>query len=87
MKLSSDDFLWPKEEKLFAHVMKLNEAALAFDESEWGNFHSDYFSPYIITVLPHKPWEYHNILIPPGIHEHVIQLLRKKITARLYEPA
>ena len=86
MKLNVDGFLWPEEEKLFAHVMKLNEATLAFDESERGNFCSDYFSPYIIPVLPHEPWEYHNIPIPPGIHECVIQLLREKITAGLYEP-
>jgi len=34
MKLNSDGFLWPEEEKPFAHVMKLNEVVLAFDESE-----------------------------------------------------
>jgi len=87
MKLNSDGFLWPEEEKLFAHVMKLNEAALAFDELEHSNFCSYYFSPYIIPILPHEPWEYCNIPIPPGIHERVIQLLRDKIAARLYEPA
>ena len=87
MKLNSDGFLWPEEEKPFAHVMKLNEAALAFDESECGNFRSSYFSPYIIPILPHEPWEYRNIPIPPGIREHVIQLLRDKIAAGLYEPA
>jgi len=87
MKLNPDDFLWPEEEKLFVHVMKLNEVALAFDESERGNFRSDYFSPYIIPVLPHEPWEYCNIPIPPGIRERVIQLLRDKIAAGLYEPA
>ncbi|KIK17778.1 hypothetical protein PISMIDRAFT_84369, partial [Pisolithus microcarpus 441] len=67
MKLNADNFLWPEEEKLFCHIMKLNECALAFDESEQGNFRSDYFTPYIIPVLPHEPWEYRNILIPPGI--------------------
>ena len=34
MKLNVDGFLWPEEETLFAHVMKLNEATLAFDESK-----------------------------------------------------
>ena len=86
MKLNVDGFLWLEEEKLFAHVMKLNEATLAFDKSEQGNFCSDYFSFYIIPILPHKPWEYYNIPIPPGIRERVIQLLREKITAGLYEP-
>ncbi|KIN98917.1 hypothetical protein M404DRAFT_156422 [Pisolithus tinctorius Marx 270] len=67
MKVNADGFLWPEEEKLFSHVMKLNEHALAFDESERRNFCSNYFSPYIIPVLPHKPWEFCNIPIPPGI--------------------
>ncbi|KIK15868.1 hypothetical protein PISMIDRAFT_114426, partial [Pisolithus microcarpus 441] len=58
-----------QEEKLFCHIMKLNKHALAFDEAEQGNFRSDYFTPYIIPVLPHEPWEYHNILIPPGIQD------------------
>ena len=31
-------------------------------------------------------WEYRNIPIPPGIRERVIQLLRDKIAAGLYEP-
>ncbi|KIK10409.1 hypothetical protein PISMIDRAFT_124416, partial [Pisolithus microcarpus 441] len=48
-------------------IMKLNEHMLAFDKSEQGNFRSDYFTPYIIPVLPHKPWEYCNIPIPPSI--------------------
>jgi len=38
IKLNPDGFLWPEEEKLFVHVMKLNEAALVFDKSECGNF-------------------------------------------------
>ena len=67
MHINADGFLWPEEEKLFAHILKLNEAALAFDESERGNFREDYFSPYIIPILPHEPWEYRNIPIPPGI--------------------
>ncbi|KAI6046927.1 hypothetical protein EDC04DRAFT_2887395 [Pisolithus marmoratus] len=67
MKINAKGFLWPEEEKLFCHIMKLNEAALAFDESERGNFCSDYFTPYIKPVLPHEPWEYCNIPIPPGI--------------------
>ena len=35
MKIN-DGFLWPKEEKLFAHVFKLNERALAFEEVDRG---------------------------------------------------
>ena len=88
MKLNPDGFLWPEEENFFAHVMKLNEVALAFDESERGNFCSDYFSPYIILVLPHEPWEYRNIPIPPGIcHIHTFPSHNSGLTlARLTSP-
>jgi transposase InsO family protein len=87
MKVNSNGFLWPEEEKLFIHIMKLNEKALAFDESERGSFRDDYFTPYIIPILPHEPWEYRNIPIPPGIRERVIQLLKDKIATGLYEPS
>ncbi|KIK20362.1 hypothetical protein PISMIDRAFT_50160, partial [Pisolithus microcarpus 441] len=85
MKLNADNFLWPEEEKLFCHIVKLNELTNCFADE--GNFRSDYFTPYIIPVLPHEPWEYHNIPIPPSIQDQVIQLLQDKIAAGLYEPA
>ncbi|KAI0026512.1 hypothetical protein K488DRAFT_9968, partial [Vararia minispora EC-137] len=34
LKLNSDGFLWPEEEKLFYHVLALNQEALAFDDSQ-----------------------------------------------------
>ncbi|EGN98277.1 hypothetical protein SERLA73DRAFT_55652, partial [Serpula lacrymans var. lacrymans S7.3] len=71
MKLNSDGFLWPEEEKLFAHIMILNQRSLAFEETDRGTFREDYFSPYVIPVLPHVPWEYKNIPIPPGIKNEV----------------
>ncbi len=48
--INDNGFLWPKEEKLFAHIFKLNEKSLAFDESERGTLREDYFSPYIIPT-------------------------------------
>ena len=87
MKINEDGFLWPEEEKLFAHILKLNEQALAFQESHRGTFREDYFTPYIIPVVPHEPWEFANIPIPPGIKEKVIALLKEKIGAGVYEPS
>ena len=87
MKINPSGFLWPEEEKLFTHMLKMNERGLAFDEADRGSFRSDYFSPYIIPVLPHEPWEYKNIPIPQAIKEDVVQLLREKIAAGLYEPS
>lgn len=85
IKINEEGFLWPEEEKLFAHILKINEQALAFQESHRGTFREDYFTPYIIPVVPHEPWEFANIPIPPGIKEKVISLLKEKIGAGVYE--
>ena len=87
MKINEDKFLWPEEEKLFAHILKIHQDSLVFEDSQRGSFREDYFSPYIIPVVPHEPWSYQNIPIPPGIREKVIELLREKIAAGVYEPS
>jgi hypothetical protein len=78
-------FLWPEEEKLFQHVMKLNEAGIAFEDVERGTLKEEYFSPYIIPTVPHSPWEYRNIPIPPGLMPKVLEVLKLKIAAGVYE--
>ncbi|KLO04728.1 hypothetical protein SCHPADRAFT_917895 [Schizopora paradoxa] len=83
----NDGFLWPEEEKLFTHIFKLNELALAFEETHRGTLREDYFSPYIIPTIPHVPWADKNIPIPPGIQNEVIRLLKEKIDAGVYEPS
>ncbi|KIY61230.1 DNA/RNA polymerase, partial [Cylindrobasidium torrendii FP15055 ss-10] len=39
-----------------------------------------------MPVIPHTPWEYRNIPIPPGIRDKVIEVLKNKINAGAYEP-
>lgn len=87
MKLFEEDFLWPEEKKLFTHIMQFHQNALVFEDSQRGSFREDYFSPYIIPVVPHVPWAHGNIPIPPGIREKVIELLREKMAAGVYEPS
>ncbi|TFY52602.1 hypothetical protein EVJ58_g9918, partial [Rhodofomes roseus] len=43
ININSQGFLWPEEEKLFEHILRLNENALAFEESQRGTFREDYF--------------------------------------------
>lgn len=83
----NEGFLWPEEEKLFAHIFKIHEKTLAFEEVHRGTFREDYFTPYIIPVVPHVPWEHKNIPIPPGIRNDVIKLLKEKMDAGVYEPS
>ncbi|KIY44935.1 hypothetical protein FISHEDRAFT_9230, partial [Fistulina hepatica ATCC 64428] len=86
IKINESGFLWPEEVKLFQHILKLNEATLAFEESDRGTLKESYFSPYIYPLILHTPWEYKNIPIPPGIASKVAELLRSKIEAGVYEP-
>ena len=81
MKINEDHFLWPEEEKLAVHILQVHQNHFVFEDSQRGSFREDYFSPYIIPVVPHVPWAFKNIPIPLGIQEHVIDLLREKIAA------
>ncbi|KAF9455966.1 hypothetical protein BDZ94DRAFT_1241880 [Collybia nuda] len=69
LNINDKNFLWPEEEKLFKHVLKLNEATLPFEEKDRGTLSHDYFSDYIMPTIPHTPWEYKHIPIPPGIRD------------------
>ena len=62
LKINSTGFLLPEEEKLFQHIMMLNEEGIAFEDIERGTFKESYFSPYIIPTVPHIPWEHQNSL-------------------------
>jgi hypothetical protein len=71
-------FSLPEEEKLFKHIMVLNEQAIAFEDAERGTLKDSYFSPYIIPTVPHIPWEYKNIPIAPGLREQVMECAQVK---------
>ncbi|KAG2338262.1 hypothetical protein BDR05DRAFT_893966 [Suillus weaverae] len=87
LRINSQEYLLPEEVKLFQHIMNLNQETLAFEETDRGTLKESYFTPYIIPTVPHAPWEYKNIPIPPGICQKVIELLKSKINAGVYEPS
>jgi len=80
-------FLWPDERKLAAHVLRINELALAWDESEKGRFRDEYFDPVVIPTIEHTPWVHRQSPIPPGIRDEVIKLIKSKISSGVYEPS
>jgi hypothetical protein len=86
LELNNQGYLSAEEEKLFAHIMYLNQEALAFEDAEHGTFKDSYFSPYKIPMVPHTPWEYKNMPIPPGLLTKVIEVLKLKMDAGVYEP-
>jgi hypothetical protein len=67
------------------HILKLNEFGLAWMEDEKGCFRDDYFSPVKIPIIEHVPWAHHNIPIPTGILNEVIQIFKDKFMASIYE--
>jgi len=74
LRLNRDNFLWPEELKLVQHVLKVNKRALAWTDTEKGQFKDEYFAPIKIPVIKHVPWAQKNLPIPPGILEKVIKL-------------
>lgn len=82
-----EGFIWPEEWRLLLHVLTINEAAIAFTEEERGSFRRDYFSDYIIPVLPHIPWVERPLPIPPGLKDDLVNYLKDKIKSGFYEPA
>ena len=85
LNVNAKGFLWPEEEKLFQHIMVLNEDGIAFEDIERGTLKDSYFSPYIIPTVPHTPWQHRNRPVPPGIADEVIKVLKLKMDAGVYE--
>jgi len=55
MNVNQEQFLWPEEEKLVHHLIKLQEFAFAWTEDEKGKFLSDYFDLVVIPTVEHIP--------------------------------
>jgi len=87
LNLNPDGFLTDEEEKLAHHLVKLQEEALAWDESERGQFNPEFFPPVRIPTVDHTPWVYKNIPIPPGLHDELVKIIREKIASGAYEPS
>ncbi|KZT05319.1 uncharacterized protein LAESUDRAFT_656401 [Laetiporus sulphureus 93-53] len=51
---------------------------------EKGQF-QEYFDLVIIPVVEHVPWVLKNMLIPPGIFNQVMQIIKDKMDSGVYE--
>ena len=84
-KINKSGFLWPEEEKLFAQIFKQNEDGLAYNDAERGTLRSEYFSDYIIPTVEHIPWSSKPIPIPPALMPQIIDGIKAKIAAGVFE--
>ncbi|KAJ3571155.1 hypothetical protein NP233_g3930 [Leucocoprinus birnbaumii] len=85
--VNPDNFLWSEEVKLVHHLIKVQEFGFAWTEDEKGKFSSDYFDPVTIPTVEHVPWVLRNIPVPPGIFHQVVDIIKSKIAAGVYEPS
>ena len=82
-----NDFLWPQEWDLMHHFMGAQNEGFAWDNSEQGTFHKDFFPPVQMPMIEHKPWVLCNHLIPLGIYDEVCKVIHTKIEAGVYKPS
>jgi hypothetical protein len=87
LRINQSGFMWPEEEKLAHHLIREQEMAFAWDESEKGMFNPEYFPPIRVATVPHDPWVHRNIPIPPGILAEVVAIIKDKLQAGTYEPS
>jgi len=52
LNVNNNRFLWPEEEKLFKHIMVINESTIAFEDTERGTFKETYFFHISFLLFP-----------------------------------
>ncbi|KIN92682.1 hypothetical protein M404DRAFT_36837 [Pisolithus tinctorius Marx 270] len=77
--------LWKLD--LVQWLVREQEDAFAWDALERGTFREDMFPPLKIPTLAHKPWIKWNIPIPLAIFREVVNIIKEKISAGVYEPS
>ena len=84
---NNSHFLLPDKRALLHNFMMSYNEAFAWDNSERGHFHKDFFPPIDIPVVPHEPWVERNIQIPPGMYNELCKLVKQKIDAGIFKPS
>lgn len=81
------DFLSDDEISLLIWVLRQNEDAIAFEDSERGLFKEEFFPDYIIETVPHQPWQEKPIKVPESVKEEMTEMLRQQVASGNLEPA
>jgi len=72
LNINSTGFLMVLKKKNYSTSHDIKPRSTCVEEVDRGTFSESYFSPHIIPTVPHTPWEYQNIPIPPGIKDKVL---------------
>jgi hypothetical protein len=79
------DNLSDQEKDVLMGMLRANEMALAWVEEEKGGFAEEYIPALHIPTVKHWPWQDRMIRLPMHTRDMVLEYLRSKITAGLYE--
>ena len=86
-RIVGQGFLTKEETDIALHLIKVHEFSLAWTEGEKGSMNPEYFDLVVIPTIAHKPWVTKNMKIPPGQYDQIIQILKDKLAAGVYEPS
>lgn len=81
------NFLSDEEIDLLIWVLRENEDAISFEDSERGCFKPEYFPDYVMETVPHEPWREAPIRIPKAVKSEMTDMLRKQVESGNLEPA
>jgi hypothetical protein len=67
------------------HFMMIHQDRFTWNKEQKGSFRKDFFLPVRMPITEHIPWVLKNMPILPGIYNAVLDVIRKKIAAGIYE--
>ena len=85
LDIDSIEFLIDDEQNLVLWLIREQELAFAWDETEKGAFNYEYFASILILTIEHVSWVLKNISIPLKIFDQVIKIIKDKISSKVYE--
>jgi len=80
-------FLWSEERKLMHWLVREQNEAFAWDDTERGKFKEEYFPPVEILTVVYIPWVEKSFRIPPAIYKEVCKMIKRKIDIGAYKPS
>jgi hypothetical protein len=78
-------FLTAEEQRFMHHFMMIHQDGFTWNETQKGSFRKDFFPLVCMPITEHIPWVLRNMPIPPGIYNAVLDIVHKKIAARVYK--
>ena len=72
-----EGFLWPEERKLMYWLVREQNKAFAWDDTEREKFKEEYFPLVEIPTVAHILWVEKPFRIPPAIYEKVCKMIKK----------